>query len=159
MKRDQGFTLLELLVVIGIIAILAGIVIVALNPARQFAQARNADRENAVTQILNAVQQNRVDNGGIFTCDPDGDGTNNDIPSTPTAIASGTGGAEYNICPCIVPTYIPLLPLDPDPTVGTGANDCTANYDSGYEISQDAQGRVTVSAPAAELGQTISSTL
>ena len=43
-SKKKGFTLIEILVVIGIMAVLATIVIIAINPAKQFAQARNADR-------------------------------------------------------------------------------------------------------------------
>ncbi len=67
-RREQGFTLIELLVVIGVIAILASIVVVAINPSRQFAQARNTQRESNVSTILNAIGQNIADNKGTFTC-------------------------------------------------------------------------------------------
>lgn len=45
MNKDKGgkkgFTLIEILLVMGIIGLLATVVLVAINPARQFAQARD----------------------------------------------------------------------------------------------------------------------
>ncbi len=128
----KGFTLMELLVVIGVIAILASIVVVALNPSRQFAQARNTQRESDVSTILNAVGQNMVDNKGTFTC------AGVTIDATATKIGTGSGLKNIGV-DCLVPTYIPsAIPFDPDG--GTAA-------DTKYTIAVDTLGRFTVCAP------------
>lgn len=145
-QRSSGFTLIELLIVIAVIAILAGAVFLALNPARQFAQARNSQRTTHTRAILNAIDQNGSDNKGVFTC------AGGDLPSTSTAMASSGG---YNICSCLVPTYVASMPFDPS-AAGAHYTSCS-DYTTGYNILQDASSsRITISAPSAELGQSIS---
>src|SRR6266566_3672338 len=61
---QKGFTLIELLVVIGILAILLAIVLIAINPAKQFGQANDTKRSSDVNQILNSINQYMADNKG-----------------------------------------------------------------------------------------------
>ena len=141
-------TLIEILISITLLAIITGITILALNPAKQIAGARNKDRSMHLTVIMNGIRQNMADNaGGKFTC------ASGDIPTT-TAIMAATGTGTYNIGPCIVPLYMPSMPFDPNGT--TTYYTSPTDYNSGYAVIKNAStGQVTISAPGAELGQSI----
>lgn len=143
--NQKGFTLVEVLLVVVIIAILAAIVIVAINPARQIAQSNNAQRSTEVKAVLDAVHEYAVDNRGTLPA-----------AITTTATVIGSGATQIDICSDLVPTYVAAMPFDPTAT-GAHYTSCT-DYDTGYNISSDTAGRVTVSAPTAELSETVSVT-
>ncbi len=144
LNTKAGFTLIEVLIVIGILAILAGIVLVAINPGRQFAQARDTQRASAVHAILNAIGQNMAENRGTLDCEnveiPEGEEQAKEISSD-----SESGVDLYD---CLVPNYLAELPVDPE----EGAmNKNTGEYDTGYQIFKSAGDRITITAPHAEL--------
>ena len=99
-KQQKGFTLLEILVVLGIIAILAAIVIVATSPARHLAAARDTVRTNDLHQLVNAVYEYALDNNGQFPPS---------ISTTPADV--GTSG--LNLAEFLVPVYLSRIPEDP----------------------------------------------
>ncbi len=84
-NKNRGFTLIELLIVIGIIAILAAAVIVAINPGRQFQQARNATRWSHMNSVMNAIYSYAITNQGNFPdCLPvETDNTKHATPNAP----------------------------------------------------------------------------
>ena len=143
MKQAQkGFTLIELLVVIGIIAILAGVVIIAINPARQFSQARDTQRTSNVRAILDAITQRMADNQGLFETGCTGT-LQGAIPTSTIVIGSST----YNIANCLVPTYIATLPFDPRGAGSGYSYTNAANYNTGYSVVKNSTTlRITVSA-------------
>ncbi len=125
-RTRHGFTLIELLVVIGIITILAAVVLVAVNPARQFASARDTQRRADLYGITNAIYQYAVEHNGILPTK---------ITTTPTLM--GTNPGLVDLSPELVPTYIAALPKDP--STGSDAN-------TRYTIYRNTQGRVVASA-------------
>jgi prepilin-type N-terminal cleavage/methylation domain-containing protein len=139
--KNKGFTLIEILLVVALIAILAGIVILAINPAKQLADTRNAQRRVDVNTIINAVYQYAVDNNG-------------DVPATITPSQTEIcriGASCFGLVDLSVLTfngkYIVSLPIDP---LATNVNG------TGYEIKRIVGNRITVVAPDAEEGATIS---
>lgn len=153
LKQQKGFTLLEILLVVAVIAILAGIVIIAINPNKQLGDSRNAQRSSDVTTILNAVYQYSLDNNGSI---PAGVGpTTKEMCKSTVAPAACTTANLVDLSTTITVggKYLGALPIDPQcPT------NCAADG-NGYEILKDATtGRITVSAPSAEQGKTISVT-
>jgi len=146
MKTAQkGFTLVELLVVIGILATLLAITLIAINPARQFAQSNNTQRSSNVNAILNAVHQYAADNRGA-------------IPAGISTTVQNVADTGADICAALITTYMAALPRDPSLT-GGNITTCTSPYDTGYTIVRSAtDNRITIAAPLAELGASISVT-
>lgn len=149
-SAKRGFTLLEILIVVALIAILVGIVIAALNPGRQFANARNSTRWSHLQVVQSAISSNMAENSGTFTC------ASGALPAVATNMSNDTAGGDYDIAPCLVTEYISSMPYDPSAT-GAGWTS-EAVYDTGYTILQAADDRITVAAPSAELGEVITLT-
>ena len=143
----RGVTLIEVTVAIALLAILGGVAVIAINPFRQVAAARNTQRGLHLQAVMNSIRQNIAESGNnSFTC---GSGA---IPSAPTRMRSAVGG--YDIASCLVPTFMTTLPFDPkDPLAGYAS---VASYDTGYTISRSTTtGVVTLSAPSAEIGAAV----
>lgn len=149
LRSKRGFTLIELLVVIGILAVLLAITLVAINPARQFAQANNTQRSSDVSAILNAVHQYMAENNGQ---PPAG--------ITTTAQEIGSGAGKSDLCAALITEYLAALPRDPQqPIKGPVQEADCGSYTTGYTIMSSADNnRITVAAPTAELGASISAT-
>ena len=164
--QHKGFTLIEILIVIGIIAILAAVVIVAINPARQFAKANNGQRSSNINTILNAVHQFSVDKKGT-------------LPPAVAALSVGVSAAICNTtgatCTATLvidlgtdtnldlanQTYIASMPIDPSCPAScseTDFNQGSSDISTGYRIYRSANNRITVYAPGAQLGEPMSVT-
>jgi prepilin-type N-terminal cleavage/methylation domain-containing protein len=147
-KSEGGFTLIEILLVIALIALLAGIVIIAVNPAKQLADGRNSRRKADVNTIMNAIYQYAIDNGSM----PASLRSSNDCLSSGANDICRTSASDCsNLTDLSVLTtdqkYLPSIPADPQVTTGN---------DTGYYVVINPNNRVIVCAPQAENGETIS---
>ena len=135
------------MIVVAIIAVLATLAIVALNPVRRYQESRNAKRWNDADAIAAAVQQYVIDNDGdlpvgintvanqIGTCATGGD-----------TLCVGADTACLNLGADLT-SYLKSMPIDP--LVGT-------NPTTGYSIVKDANNFITVKSCQPEGGASIS---
>lgn len=150
MRQQKGFTLMEILLVIGLLAVLAVVVFVALDPAKRFQDTRNARRTTDIQNILSAVHTYVNDSKGTFPAAITS--TEKQIGTATTGCAiSGAGGCNVTgATDCIdlstaLGSYLKSIPVDPN---GTDAL-------TGYSIVKDANNMVTVRACNAEGGVTV----
>jgi prepilin-type N-terminal cleavage/methylation domain-containing protein len=148
-RTRTGFTLLELLLVIGILAILLGLALVAIDPARRYNQSRNTTRWSHVSSLLSAIKTYQADNGGNLP-----GSTLDATASTAQIIGEGATCASYS-CPYGLPVglsvpasgcavsdldtalaaYLKAIPYDP--SAGSAA-------DTRYWINKDASGLIEI---------------
>jgi prepilin-type N-terminal cleavage/methylation domain-containing protein len=150
-RNFKGFTLIELIVVIGILAILLSVTLIAINPSRQFAQANDTKRRSDVLAILNAINQYSIDNGGELPGDGLGPGGTDLITSS----AQNISNTDVNICFLLVTRYLAGLPTDPLSSIeGEPVTNCAVAYDTEYTVRRNGD-RVIVTAPEAQIAPLI----
>lgn len=118
----RGFTIVELLIVIVVIAILAAISIVAYNGIQE--RARNSQRESDVKVIVKALEMYYIDNGQY----PPGNGS-----TSINAAWSATADSSWDMLKGhLVPKYISELPKDPTSTQNVDFRYNNLGYGYGY---------------------------
>lgn len=111
-KKRCGFTLIEILVIMGILAVLLSVVMVRLKPMQRKNEALDIMRQSDVRSIQQAATQYAIDNLAL----PPGavPGTWRDICHQTLTGSSCTGGSVNGIdLSVLVPEYLAGIPIDP----------------------------------------------
>jgi type IV pilus assembly protein PilA len=148
--KKKAFTLIELLIVIAIIAILAAIVFVALDPLSRFQDARNARRWADASALLSAIKVNQIDNGGSYLTTIASTAANQVYMIGTTASGCNTGCAGVGLVTtstnCLDLTelatdgYLGSVPISPN-----GEGEWTAGV-TGYTLTRGSNGIITIKA-------------
>ena len=154
-QSHRGVTLIEVLLVVGLIAILAGNVINAIRPKKNLGDAKDAKRRQDLNVMIEALYQYQID----YHRFPDISGMPRlDRQNRDVCVLTGS-----QLLPCVItappqrlplgpllPKYLAKLPRDPDQPGNPGkcaesftVEDCT----TGYQLWLDESGRIHASAP------------
>lgn len=122
MKSQKGFTLVEILIVVSLIAILAVVALITINPAEAQRRARDTQRIKDISSLQSIIEQYLSDNPNNFT------------PITATSIGgtndcSASGWVGIDLC-----RYANTLPTDP-----TNRDSVVASTDTGTDNQETAE--------------------
>lgn len=114
----RGFTLVELMVVIGILAILSTVTILVINPGEFTAKGKDAIRQADLAKLQSAISAALQENTSAnFLCNgvtPPCTGTSNSSSSNRQK-NDGTGWVKVNLSTQTTMS-VPILPVDPSNT-------------------------------------------
>jgi type II secretory pathway pseudopilin PulG len=159
-KNKLSFTLTEMLIAVGILAVLSVTVLLTLNPQDLIKQSRDSQRLSDLTNLSKAISLYEADTGGkgfmgtssvVYVSIPDTTSTcaNLGLPKLPSGWSyhcvssstlqniDGTGWIPINFNNLSFGKTLPKLPIDPINTVSSG-NYYTYTYDNGvskYELN------------------------
>ncbi len=150
MKRPQGFSIVELFIIVAVIAIIIAIALTVINPAKQMRESRDTKRVEAVNTLLDAFLQATVAQKGKYPAGIKADGS-------VQMIAQDNGTCAVRGCPTAVTQcvdldelvtgdYLTALPKDPSGTKNYGGT----LGGTGYTISVATNEVVTITACGAE---------
>ena len=139
-NKVGGFTLVELLVIIVVLALLGAIVFFALDPGRRFGESRDATRWEDINSIQHAILKYQMDNDGDLPPGIDS------ISETVQVLGTNSSGcdlgcnAAVSAISCLhlstlVDAYLSEIPKDPQ----TGTDGFC-----GYYVNKSDTGHITV---------------
>lgn len=131
-KIKKGFTLIEILLVITLLAILMGIVVLAINPRNLISEVNDNQREADALTIYQALEQYALKNStypeGIKNMQ-----VNTYINICKTNAPSCNSSSQINLSSILVPTYISKIP-----EYSTDTNN------SGFYLVKDSNGKIGI---------------
>jgi prepilin-type N-terminal cleavage/methylation domain-containing protein len=146
--KNKGFTLVELLIVIGILAILTAAVVIVLNPAELLRQARDSQRLSDLDALKNTISLYLADGlafpttyggftlgstcyasvAGATDCNSRATSSRTVIASSSSRLTDGTGWIPLNFASISTGSPLQNLPVDPTNSV-TGSLYYSALFD------------------------------
>ncbi len=136
LQPRSGFTLLEIILVVALISILAGIIFFTINPVKRIADTNNAQRRADVNTIISAVYKYMIDNNGEIPASI----TTTQTEICRTGVTNCTGLIDLSVL-TLNEEYLISIPLDPTESTVAG---------TGYTISKTLNNRIIVAAPHAQ---------
>lgn len=107
-KRVNAFTIVELLVVIGIISVLAVALLVTLNPAEAQRKARDSQRVKDANTIQAVLESYLNEVGNLAGCAPGSPCLSTTVTGSAAGPCSGSWLGTLNVC-----NYARSVPVDP----------------------------------------------